>query len=72
MSELKNFKMYINGEWVESSSGKKIETLNPETNKVWATVPEANEAMLIKLSKLLKMLLMVLGLIFTQKKEQNF
>ena len=44
MSDLKNFKMYINGEWVESSSGNKIETLNPETNKVWATVPEANEA----------------------------
>ena len=43
MSEIKNFKMYIDGEWVESSSGKKIETLNPETNKVWATVPEANE-----------------------------
>ena len=43
MSEIKNFKMYIGGEWVESSSGKKIETLNPETNKVWATVPEANE-----------------------------
>ena len=42
MSEIKNFKMYINGEWVESSSGKKIETLNPETNKVWATVPEAS------------------------------
>jgi hypothetical protein len=51
---------------------KKIETLNPETNKVWATVPEANELMLIKRSKLLKMLLMVLGLIFTQKKEQSF
>ena len=31
MSEIKNFKMYINGEWVDSSSGKKIETLNPET-----------------------------------------
>ena len=44
MSEIKNFKMYIDGEWVESSSGKKIETLNPETNKVWATVPEASEA----------------------------
>ena len=44
MSEIQNFKMYINGEWVESSSGKKIETLNPETNKVWATVPEASEA----------------------------
>ena len=44
MSEIKNFKMYIDDEWVESSSGKKIETLNPETNNVWATVPEASEA----------------------------
>ena len=38
-----DYKMYINGEWINSSSGKKIETLNPETNEVWATVPEANE-----------------------------
>ena len=36
-----DYKMYINGEWINSSSGKKIETLNPETNEVWATVPEA-------------------------------
>jgi (Z)-2-((N-methylformamido)methylene)-5-hydroxybutyrolactone dehydrogenase len=43
MSKTQNFKMYINGEWVESSSGKKIETLNPENNEVWATVPAANE-----------------------------
>ena len=43
MSKIQNFKMYINGEWVESSSRKKIETLNPEHNEVWATVPEANE-----------------------------
>ena len=43
MSKIKNFKMYINGDWVDSSSGKKIETLNPENNEVWATVPEANE-----------------------------
>jgi len=43
MSKIQNFKMYINGEWEDSSSGKKIETLNPENNKVWATVPEANE-----------------------------
>ena len=36
--------MYIDGQvgrLVES--GKKIETLNPENNQVWATVPEANE-----------------------------
>tara|TARA_Y100000389_G_scaffold125225_1_gene122592 strand:+ start:1505 stop:2986 length:1482 start_codon:yes stop_codon:yes gene_type:complete len=43
MSRIQNFKMYIDGEWVDSSSGKKIETLNPENNEVWATVPEANE-----------------------------
>jgi len=43
MSKIENFKMYIDGEWEDSSSGKKIETLNPENNEVWATVPEAND-----------------------------
>ena len=43
MTKIQDFKMYINGEWVDSSTGKKIETLNPENNEVWATVPEANE-----------------------------
>ena len=43
MPKIQDFKMYINGEWVDSSSGKKIQTLNPENNEVWATVPEANE-----------------------------
>ena len=43
MSKIQNFQMYINGEWVDSSSGKKIKSLNPENNEVWATVPEANE-----------------------------
>ena len=43
MTKIQNFKMYIDGQWVESESGKTIETLNPETNEVWATVPEANE-----------------------------
>ncbi|AFS47739.1 aldehyde dehydrogenase family protein [alpha proteobacterium HIMB5] len=43
MSEIPHFKMFINGEWENSSSNKKIETLNPENNEVWATVPEANE-----------------------------
>ena len=43
MSKIQHFRMYINGEWVDSSSGKKIETLNPENNEVWATVPEADE-----------------------------
>jgi (Z)-2-((N-methylformamido)methylene)-5-hydroxybutyrolactone dehydrogenase len=42
MTEIQNFKMYIDGQWVDSESGKTIETLNPENNEVWATVPEAN------------------------------
>jgi acyl-CoA reductase-like NAD-dependent aldehyde dehydrogenase len=40
---IQDFKMFIDGEWVASSSNKRIETLNPENNEVWATVPEANE-----------------------------
>jgi aldehyde dehydrogenase (NAD+)/betaine-aldehyde dehydrogenase len=43
MTKIKNFKMFIDGQWVNSESGKTIETLNPENNEVWATVPEANE-----------------------------
>ena len=42
MKKIQNFKMFIDGQWVDSESGKKIETLNPENNEVWATVPEAN------------------------------
>jgi len=42
MTQIKNFKMFIDGQWVNSESGKTIETLNPENNEVWATVPEAN------------------------------
>ena len=43
MTKIQNFKMYIDGQWVDSESRKIIETLNPENNEVWATVPEANE-----------------------------
>jgi acyl-CoA reductase-like NAD-dependent aldehyde dehydrogenase len=42
MTKIQNFKMYIDGQWVNSESGKTIETLNPENNEVWATVPEAS------------------------------
>jgi acyl-CoA reductase-like NAD-dependent aldehyde dehydrogenase len=43
MTKIQNFKMYIDGQWVNSESGKIIKTLNPENNEVWAAVPEANE-----------------------------
>jgi (Z)-2-((N-methylformamido)methylene)-5-hydroxybutyrolactone dehydrogenase len=42
MTKIQNFKMYIDGQWVNSETGKTIETLNPENNEVWATVPAAS------------------------------
>ena len=42
MPELKKYKMFIGGEWVESDTKKTFETLNPENNKPWAIVPEAS------------------------------
>ena len=42
MDKLKKYKMYINGEWVDSENKKTFESLNPENNKPWAVVPEAS------------------------------
>jgi len=43
MAELKNYQMYINGEWVAAQSGKTFESINPSNGKPWAVVPEADE-----------------------------
>ena len=43
MSKIKKYKMFIDGDWVDSESKKTFKTLNPETNEPWAEVPEANE-----------------------------
>ena len=42
MTKLKEYKMFIDGFWVESESKKTFETLNPENNEPWAKVPEAS------------------------------
>jgi aldehyde dehydrogenase (NAD+)/betaine-aldehyde dehydrogenase len=42
MTKLKQYKMFINGEWIDSESKKTFETLNPENNEPWAIVPEAS------------------------------
>ena len=42
MPKLEEYKMFIDGEWVDSESKKTFESLNPETNKAWAIVPEAS------------------------------
>jgi len=42
MPKLKEYKMYINGEWVDAENKKTFKTLNPENNEPWAIVPEAS------------------------------
>ena len=43
MAKLKEYKMFINGEWVDSENKKTFETVNPENNEPWAIVPEASK-----------------------------
>jgi len=42
MAKLKEYKMYINGVWVDAENKKTFESLNPENNEPWAVVPEAS------------------------------
>ena len=42
MTKLKEYKMFIDGSWIESENKKTFETLNPENNEPWAKVPEAS------------------------------
>ncbi len=71
MIKIQNFKMYIDGQWVESESGKTIETLNPENNEVWATVPDANAKDVDKAVNAAQKLLITHGLIYIQEIELN-
>ena len=42
MPKFKEYKMYINGKWVDAEDKKTFESLNPENNEPWAVVPEAS------------------------------
>ncbi len=44
MTELKQYQMFIDGQWVDSQDGKTFISINPATGKAWAEVPEASEA----------------------------
>lgn len=41
MTALRRFKMYIDGQWVESGDGRTFTSLNPATGDDWAEIPEA-------------------------------
>ena len=72
MTKLKEYKMFINGEWVESESKKTFETLNPENNEPWAIVPEASSKDVDKLFKPHNKPSRVNGLNYFQEKELSF
>lgn len=40
---VKAYKMFINGEWVDSSNKQRFNTVNPFNQETWATIPEATE-----------------------------
>ncbi len=42
MTKLKEYKMFIDGNWVDAENKKTFETLNPENNEAWAKIPEAS------------------------------
>ena len=44
MQGLKPFKLYVEGQWVESTSGRIITVMNPATGEELTTVPDANAA----------------------------
>lgn len=40
---VREYEMFINGKWVNSSIGEKIDSVNPYNQEVWATVPQASD-----------------------------
>lgn len=40
---IRDYRMLVGGEWVESGSGKSFESVNPYTGRAWARAPEAGE-----------------------------
>lgn len=42
-SSIENYKMYIGGQWVDSTSGSTFESKNPYTGKTWAMIPDGND-----------------------------
>ena len=43
MSEIKSYKMLVDGAWIGSSDGRNFDSVNPSTGEIWARMPEATE-----------------------------
>jgi len=40
---LKSYHMYVNGNWIEASSGERFDSLDPYTQQPWASIPQASD-----------------------------
>lgn len=43
MTDIRSYKMLIDGEWVAASDGAMFDSVNPSTGQIWSRVPEATE-----------------------------
>lgn len=41
--QVRDYKMFIDGRWMDAESGKRFESINPFTGQVWATAPVAEQ-----------------------------
>lgn len=41
MTGLKHYRMYIDGQWLDSGDGRSFDSINPSTGEAWASIPEA-------------------------------
>ena len=41
---MKQYQMYIDGEWCDAADGATLDSVNPATGEVWAKVAVAGEA----------------------------
>lgn len=44
MAELRQYKLFIDGGWRDSTGGQSFETINPFNRQPWATIPQAGAA----------------------------
>ena len=44
MTALKNYQMYIDGQWVDAEGGDSFTSFNPATGEEWARIPAATAA----------------------------
>ena len=41
MTDIQNYQMLIDGEWVGASDGTTFDSVNPSNGKIWSRIPEA-------------------------------